>query len=95
MRVIGPWRGTAICVMATAGLALTGPALARSTTVENNCEAGVRCLRVYNDITRIEFCLAPGQRYTLEGLEADATYCAWCADARLPEDCRQWPVRFD
>ncbi len=78
-----------------AALAAVTPAHARSVTVENNCAEGPRCLRVYDDITRIEFCLDPGQTYTLDGLEADATYCAWCSDARLPEDCRQFPVQFD
>ena len=73
----------------------TAPAHARSVTVTNNCEEGPRCLRVYNDITKIEFCLDPGQSYTLEGLKADATYCAWCDDARLPDDCRRWPITFD
>ncbi len=76
-------------------LPLATSAHARSVTVENNCEEGPRCLRVYDDITRIEFCLDPGQSYTLDGLEDDATYCAWCSDARLPEDCRQFPVEFD
>ena len=71
------------------------PAHARSITVTNNCEEGPRCLRVYNDITKIEFCLAPGQSYDLAGLKADATYCAWCNDDPPPEDCRQFPVQFD
>jgi len=71
------------------------PAAARNYTVKNNCEEGPRCLRVYNDITRIELCLAPGQSYRLTGLQDDATYCAWCADSPPPDDCQQWPVRFD
>jgi hypothetical protein len=78
-----------------AALAAATPAHARSVTVENNCEEGPRCLRVYNDITKIEFCLDPGQTYTLDGLEADATYCAWCNADRLPDDCKEWPVQFD
>jgi len=75
--------------------AATAPAHARSITVTNNCEEGPRCLRVYNDITRIEFCLAPGQSYDLDGLKSDATYCAWCNDDPPPEDCRKFPVQFD
>ncbi|MFP3920424.1 MAG: hypothetical protein ACLFPA_00470 [Dichotomicrobium sp.] len=72
------------------------PALARSVTATNNCEADTtRCLRVYNGIAKTEFCLEPGQSYTVEGLRDDATYCAWCADEPLPEDCKRRPVRFD
>jgi len=85
-------RGFFVVLLATA---LSAPAHARSVTVENNCEEGLRCLRVYNDITTIEFCLDPGQTYTLDGLDDDATYCAWCKDAPLTEDCRQFPVQFD
>jgi len=84
------------CVAAVLSiLTIAASAHARSVTVENNCAEGPRCLRVYNDITRIEFCLDPGQSYTLDGLEDDATYCAWCNADRLPDDCKQWPVRFD
>ena len=84
------------CVVAALSiLIIAQPAHARSVTVTNNCEEGPRCLRVYNDITRIEFCLDPGQSYTLDGLKPDATYCAWCNDDRLPEKCQQFPVQFD
>jgi hypothetical protein len=82
-------------VAAVVFLAAATPAHARSVTVTNNCAEGPRCLRVYNDITKIEFCLDPGETYTLDGLKPDATYCAWCSDARLPEDCEQFPVQFD
>jgi len=72
------------------------PVLARSVTAANNCEAGTtRCLRVYNGIATITFCLKPGQSYEVKGLRDDATYCAWCDDDPLPEDCEQRPVRFD
>ena len=76
-------------------LLTAAPAHARSITVDNNCDEGPRCLRVYNDITKIEFCLDPGQSYTLDGLKPDATYCAWCNDEPPPEDCRRFPVQFD
>ncbi|RIA47515.1 hypothetical protein [Dichotomicrobium thermohalophilum] len=75
--------------------ALSASAHARSVTVENNCEEGVRCLRVYDGIEKIEFCLDPGQSHEVDGLDEGATYCAWCSDGRLPEDCRQFPVEFD
>jgi len=84
------------CVAAVLSILTTAaPADALNYTVENNCAEGPRCLRVYNDITRIELCLDPGQSYTLNGLKPDATYCAWCNDDPLPEDCRQWPIKFD
>jgi len=82
-------------IAASVALVAAAPAHARSVTVTNNCEEGPRCLRVYNDITKIEFCLDPGQSYTLDGLKPDATYCAWCNDGRLPDNCKQWPVSFD
>jgi len=82
-------------IAASFALFAAAPAHARSVTVTNNCEEGPRCLRVYNDITKIEFCLDPGQSYTLDGLKPDATYCAWCNDGRLPDNCKQWPVSFD
>jgi len=84
-----------VIIIVIAALSSASPAHARSITVTNNCEEGPRCLRVYNDITKIEFCLAPGQSYDLAGLKADATYCAWCNDDPPPEDCRQFPVQFD
>lgn len=85
-----------VCVaLFAAALAAAAPAHARSVTVTNNCAEGPRCLRVYNDITKIELCLDPGQSYTLDGLKPDATYCAWCNDDRLPETCQQFPVQFD
>jgi hypothetical protein len=89
------WPATCLTGVILAGLLAAASAQARSVTVENNCAEGPRCLRVYNDITRIEFCLDPGQSYTLDGLDSDATYCAWCNADRLPDDCKQWPVRFD
>ncbi len=82
-------------IFVAALLAAAAPAYGRSVTVENNCEEGPRCLRVYNEITKIEFCLDPDQSYEVKGLADGATYCAWCADEPPPEDCRQFPVRFD
>ena len=66
-----------------------------SATWANNCGSKTRCIRVFNDIPTSNFCLNPGQSYTVYGLAYGSTYCAWCADARLPEDCRQWPICFD
>lgn len=92
-------RKTVAAVVFAAGVVILvclQSAQARSVTARNNCEADTtRCLRVYNSIATIEFCLEPGQSYEVEGLNDDATYCAWCADEPLPEDCKQRPVSFD
>jgi hypothetical protein len=66
-----------------------------SATWANNCGSKTRCVRVFNGIADTNFCLNPGQSYTVYGLAYGATYCAWCSSQRLPASCQRFQVQFN
>jgi hypothetical protein len=78
-------------------LVLAAPAAAQdqSATWSNNCGSETRCVRVYHSIAETNFCLRPGQSFTVYGLARGATYCAWCSTQPLPVNCQEFRVEFD
>lgn len=85
-----------LMIAAVAVVTLPAVALAQySATWSNNCGSKTRCVRVYNGIEDINFCLNPGQSHTVYGLQQGAAYCAWCSSSRLPPDCQRFVVEFN
>lgn len=87
-----------IIIAAVAALLLpSAAAYAQSlhATWSNNCGSQTRCIRVFNGISSTNFCLNPGQSYTVHGLAYGATYCAWCSSRQLPADCQRFQVEFN
>lgn len=84
-----------LSLTAVAVVALPSMAFALSATWSNNCGSKTRCVRVYNGVEDINFCLNPGQSHTVYGLRQGAAYCAWCSHRRLPPDCQRFVVEFN
>lgn len=80
---------------ALATVLLPAAAHALSATWTNNCGQDTRCVRVYHSIADTNFCLRPGQSFTVYGLQRGATYCAWCSAQPLPANCQEFRVEFD
>ncbi len=84
-----------IAALAAFLLPTTSYAQNLSATWANNCGSQTRCVRVFSGIADTNFCLNPGQSWTVNGLAYGATYCAWCSGQRLPADCQRFQVEFN